>query len=143
METELVEARKRRDDLSLSTLGLLKSELVKASKEPGAGGIVDDDLLVRVARREVKRREEAAAGFRSGGREDRAQREEAEAEVLRGYLPPSLSAEQLDAELRALIEEIQPSGPQGFGVLMKAATARLAGRAQGGEIAAAARRLLG
>jgi uncharacterized protein YqeY len=143
METELVEARKRRDDLSLNTLGLLKSELVKASKEPGVGGIVDDDLLVRVARREVKRREEAAAGFRSGGREESALREEAEAEVLRGYLPASLSAEELDAELQAVIDELQPSGPQAFGTVMKAATARLAGRAQGGEIAAAARRLLG
>jgi uncharacterized protein YqeY len=143
METELVEARKRRDDLSLNTLGLLKSELVKASKEPGVGGIVDDDLLVRVARREVKRREEAAAGFRSGGREESALREEAEAEVLRGYLPASLSAEELDAELLAVIDELQPSGPQAFGTVMKAATARLAGRAQGGEIAAAARRLLG
>jgi uncharacterized protein YqeY len=143
METELVEARRRRDDLSLNTLGLLKSELVKASKEPGVGGIVDDDLLVRVARREVKRREEAAAGFRSGGREESALREEAEAEVLRGYLPASLSAEELDAELQAVIDELQPSGPQAFGTVMKAATARLAGRAQGGEIAAAARRLLG
>jgi uncharacterized protein YqeY len=143
METELVEARKRRDDLSLNTLGLLKSELVKASKEPGVGGIVDDDLLVRVARREVKRREEAAAGFRSGGREESALREEAEAEVLRGYLPASLSAEELDAELQAVIDELQPSGPQAFGTVMKAATTRLAGRAQGGEIAAAARRLLG
>jgi uncharacterized protein YqeY len=143
MDAELVEARKRRDDLSLNTLGLLKSELVKASKEPGAGGIVDDELLVRVARREVKRREEAAAGFRSGGREESALREEAEAEVLRGYLPPSLSAEELDAEVKAVIEELQPSGPQAFGAIMKAATARLAGRAQGGDIAAAARRLLG
>jgi uncharacterized protein YqeY len=107
------------------------------------GGIVDDDLLVRVARREVKRREEAAAGFRSGGREESALREEAEAEVLRGYLPASLSAEELDAELLAVIDELQPSGPQAFGTVMKAATARLAGRAQGGEIAAAARRLLG
>jgi uncharacterized protein YqeY len=107
------------------------------------GGIVDDDLLVRVARREVKRREEAAAGFRSGGREESALREEAEAEVLRGYLPASLSAEELDAELQAVIDELQPSGPQAFGTVMKAATARLAGRAQGGEIAAAARRLLG
>jgi uncharacterized protein YqeY len=143
MEAELVDARKRRDDLSLSTLGLLKSEVVKASKEPGARGIIDDELLVRVVRREVKRREEAAAGFRSGGREDSARREEAEAELLRGYLPPALSAEELDGELRAVIEELQPQGPQGFGMVMKAATARLAGRADGGQIAAAARRLLG
>jgi uncharacterized protein YqeY len=142
MEAELVDARKRRDDLSLSTLGLLKSEVVKASKEPGARGIIDDELLVRVVRREVKRREEAAAGFRSGGREDSARREEAEAELLRGYLPPALSAEELDVELRAVIEELQPQGPQRFGLVMKAATARLAGRADGGQIAAAARRLL-
>ena len=143
MEAELVAARKRRDDLSLSTLGLLKSEVVKASKEPGAGGIIDDDLMLRVVRRELKRREEAAAAFWSGGREASARREEAEAQLLRGYLPPPLSAEELDAELRALIEELRPQGPPGFGLVMKTATARLAGRADGGQIAAAARRLLG
>lgn len=143
LETELVDARKRRDDLSLNTLGLLKSEVVRASKEPGANGVVDDELVVRVTRREVKRREEAAAAFRSGGREESALREEAEATLLRSYLPAELSDQELESELRVLIDEVKPEGGAGFGQLMKAATARLAGRADGSRIASTARRLLG
>ena len=92
IDAELIAARKRRDELTLSALGLLKSEIVKASKEPGQGGGVDDTLVIRVIRREVKRRDEAADAFRAGGREEQAGRELEEARLLREYLPAGLSA---------------------------------------------------
>jgi uncharacterized protein YqeY len=142
LERDLTEARRRRDELALTTLGLLKSEVVRATKEPGAGA-PDDPLVIRVAQRELKRREEAASAFRGGGRTASAEKEEAEAELIRAYLPAALSDEELEAELRSVIAEVKPEGPQGFGQVMKAATARLAGRAEGGRIAATAKRLLG
>jgi uncharacterized protein YqeY len=142
IQSDLVEARRRRDDLGLSTLSLLKSELVKASKETGAGAL-DDELVIRVARKEVKKREEAIEVYRKAGREESAAREEAEMAVLRGYLPPALSTEEVEAEVQAVIDELKPEGPKAFGAVMKAATARLAGRAEGNQVAAAARKLLG
>jgi uncharacterized protein len=63
--------------------------------------------------------------------------------VLRDYLPASLSEDQIEAEVRAVIDEVKPEGPKGFGLVMKAATARLTGRADGNEIAKVTRRLLG
>jgi uncharacterized protein YqeY len=143
IQSDLVDARRRRDELGLSTLSLLKSELVKASKETGAAGALDDDLVTRVARKEVKRREEAIDIYRKNGREESAAREEAEMAVLRGYLPAAMTAEQLEAEVQAVIDELKPEGPKAFGAVMKAATARLAGRAEGNQVAAAARKLLG
>ncbi len=143
IESELVEARKRRDDATLSTLSLLKSEVVRASKEPGAPSATDDEMVVRVARREVKRRQEAIDVYRKAGRDESAQREEAEMAILRRYIPAGLSDAEVEAEVRAVIEEVKPEGPKGFGAVMKVASARLAGRAEGGQIAAAARRLLG
>jgi uncharacterized protein len=143
IQTELVESRRRRDELTLSTLSLLKSELVKASKEGGASGIIDDDLVVRAARKEVKRREEAIAVYRKAGRADSARREEAEMAVLKEYLPAAMSEHDVEAEVAAVIAELKPDGPKGFGMVMKAATARLAGRAEGAQVAAAARKLLG
>jgi uncharacterized protein len=143
IQSELIEARRRRDEVGLSTLSLLKSELVKASKETGAAGTLDDDLVVRVARKEVKRREEAIEVYRKGGREPSAVREEAEMAVLRRYLPAAMSADQVEAEVREVIAELKPDGPKAFGAVMKAATARLAGRAEGAQVAAAARKLLG
>jgi uncharacterized protein YqeY len=137
----MIDARRRRDDVALGTLSLLKSELVKASKEGGAGKI-DDDLVVRITRKEVKRREEAIEVYRKAGREETARREEAEMAVLRGFLPAAMSEQDVEAEVRAVIEELKPDGPKAFGAVMKAATARLAGRAEGAQVAAAARKLL-
>jgi uncharacterized protein YqeY len=141
IDRDLVSARKERDDIRLATLGLLKSEVVRATKAPGAGE-ADDELVVRVLRKEVKRREEAAEVYAGAGRPDSARREEAEAEVLRAYLPAQLGDEELERELRAVIAEVRPQGPRDFGAVMKAASARLAGRVEGGRIAAMARRLL-
>jgi uncharacterized protein YqeY len=143
IQSDLVEARMKRDELSLSTLSMLKSELVKLSKESGAGGQIDDDAVVRVTRKEVKKREEATEAFRKAGREELARREEAEMGVLRGYLPAAMSEQEIEAEVRAVVAELKPDGPKAFGSVMKAATARLAGRAEGQQVAAAARRLLG
>lgn len=143
IQTELVESRRRRDDVTLDTLSLLKSELVKASKESGAGGNIDDGLVVRLARKEVKRREEAIDVYRKAGREESARREEAEMVVLRSFLPAAMSEADVEAEVAAVIAVLKPEGPKGFGLVMKEATARLAGRAEGAQVAAAARKLLG
>ena len=143
IQSEMVNARMRRDDVALGTLSLLKSELVRASKDGSAAGRIDDELVQRVARKEVKRREEAIGVYRKAGREDSARREEAELALLRGFLPASLSEQEVEAEVRAVIAEVKPDGPKGFGLVMKAATTRLAGRADGNQVAAVARRLLG
>jgi len=139
----MVNARVRRDDVALGTLSLLKSELVRASKESTADGRIDDDLVVRVARKEVKRRQEAIDVYRKAGRDEAARREEAEMQILRAYLPAAMSEKEIEDEVRAVIADVKPDGPKGFGAVMKAATTRLAGRADGNQVAAVARRLLG
>jgi uncharacterized protein len=142
IERDLIAARKQRDQTRLSTLGMLKSEVVNAGKEPGAAGSVEDDLVTRILRREVKRREEAAQAFTAGGREESARKEQAEADILRAYLPAQMSEEDLEREVRAVIDEVGAGSPRDLGAVMKAAGPRLAGRAEGGRIAAAARKLL-
>src|SRR5438552_7161518 len=97
IESEMINARRQRDDVALGTLSLLKSELVRASKDAIASGRIDDDLVVRVARKEVKRREEAIEAYRKAGREDSARREEAEREVLRAFLPASMGEQEIEA----------------------------------------------
>jgi uncharacterized protein len=143
IQTEMVDARMKRDGVALDTLSLLKSELVRASKDANAAGRIDDDLVVRIARKEVKRREEAIEVYRKAGREESARREEAEMAVLRGFLPASMSEQEIESEVRKVIAEVKPDGPKGFGLVMKAATSRLAGRADGNDIAKVTRRLLG
>jgi uncharacterized protein len=142
IQSDMAEARRRRDEVGLATLSLLKSELVRASKD-GGGGQINDDLVVRVARKEVKRREEAIEVYRKAGRDESARREEAEMHVLRSFLPATMSEQQIEEEVRQVIAEVKPEGPKGFGLVMKAAAARLAGRADGNDIAKVTRRLLG
>ena len=142
IERDLVTARKQRDQTSLDTLGLLKSEVVNAGKEPGASNSADDELVLGIIRREVKRREEAAQAYNAGGRPESARKEEAEAQVLRAYLPAQMGDQDVEHEVAAVIAELGASSPRDMGAVMKAATPRLAGRAEPGRIAAAARKLL-
>ena len=143
IEDELAGARRRSDAVALSSLGLLKSEVVNATKETGFTGSIDDALVVGAARRELKRRQESADAFAAAGRRDAALKELAAAAVLKPFLPAQMDQAELDAEVAAVIEEVKPVGPAGFGMVMKEANRRLAGRAQGSEIAATAKRLLG
>ena len=83
IQTALVDARRARDENALSTLSLLKSEVVRASKEPGASGQADDQLVERVIRKEIKRRQEAIDIYRKAGRDDSARKEEAEGQATK------------------------------------------------------------
>jgi uncharacterized protein YqeY len=143
IEDDLANARRRSDAVALGSLGLLKTEVINASKESGFKGQIDDALVIAVARKELKRRQESADAYSGAGRADAARREEAAAAVIKPYLPAQMDPAELEAELRQIIDELKPSGPAGFGMVMKEANQRLSGRAAGSEIAAAAKRLLG
>jgi uncharacterized protein len=143
IEDDLVDARRRSDAVALGSLGLLKTEVVNASKESSFKGQIDDALVIGVARKELKRRQESAAAYSGAGRTEEALREEAAAAVIKPFVPAQMGAAELEAELRKIIDELKPSGPAGFGMVMKEANQRLSGRAGGSEIAATAKRLLG
>lgn len=142
IETDLASARRSSDEIAVASLGLLKSEVVNTSKEAGFSGGIDDALVIATVRKELKRRQETAEAYEGAGRPEQAARERAAADVLRPYLPAQLSTDELENELRRIIEEVKPAGPGGFGAVMREASQRLAGRAPGSEIAATARRLL-
>ena len=95
-----------------------------------------------VIAKEIKRRLEAAELYRKGGRPELADQEEAEATILRGYLPQMLSAEELRPAIRALIAELGLSGPSAMGKLMPALMQRFQGRADGRLLSQLARELL-
>jgi uncharacterized protein YqeY len=81
--------------------------------------------------------------FRRGGREDLALKEEREIELLLGYLPRQLTPEEIEAEIQQILTEVSPAGPKDLGKVMKAAMARLGGKAQGKDISDIVKKLLG
>jgi uncharacterized protein YqeY len=103
---------------------------------------LSDDEVLRVLAREAKKRREAAEAFTSGNRPELAERERAEGAVIDGYLPKQLDDEELRTLVASAIEESGASGPQAMGAVMKVATAKVAGRAEGGRVAAEVKRQL-
>lgn len=128
-------AMKAREPDRVGALRLLLSELQKSAKEGGS-----DELAV--LRRERKRRLEAATQFRHGGRPELAEREEAEAQLIDGYLPAELEDSELDALVKDAITQTGAAGPQDMGRVMKAVMAKAQGRADGKRASARVREAL-
>jgi uncharacterized protein YqeY len=98
---------------------------------------------VGALRRERKRRLEAAEAYRDGGSADRAATEEAEAELIAGYLPAELPDEELGELVAAAVEEAGAEGPGDMGKVMGVVMPRVDGRADGKRVSAAVRERLG
>jgi uncharacterized protein YqeY len=135
VRTDMTSAMKAGEKQRVGALRLVLSELQKAAKEGG-----DDELAV--LRRERKRRLEAAEQFRGGGRPELAEQEESEARLIEGYLPAELPDAELDAIVAAAIAETGASGPREMGQAMKAAMAKVEGRADGKRVSARVRAVL-
>lgn len=116
-------------------LRLVLSELQKAAKDGR-----EDELTV--LRRERKRRLEAASQFRAGERPELAEREEAEAELIAGYLPTELGDAELEHLVREAIAESGAGSPRDMGAVMKLVMERSQGRADGRRASALVREAL-
>ncbi len=116
-------------------LRLIANELQKAAKDDGA-----DD--VQVLQRERKRRLEAADAYREGGRADRAEAEEQEADIIASYMPEQLSDEDLNAIVGDAVAESGASSPQEMGKVMGLVMPKVKGRADGKRVSAAVREKL-
>ena len=120
---------KEGDKDRVQALRLILSELQKAAKE-------GDGDETAVLRRERKRRQESARAFREGGREELATAEETEADIIEVYLPAELGDDELDSIVAAAIAETGAVEMKQMGVAMKAAMAKVDGRADGSRVSA-------
>ena len=136
IQSDLTAAMKARDELRLSVLRMALAA-IKEARVSGdeARELTDDDVLTLLAR-EAKKRDEAAAAFTDAGRPDRAERELAERDVLAAYLPAAMSEEELASIVDEALTEGGFSGPSQMGLAMKAAMAKVAGRADGKAVSA-------
>jgi uncharacterized protein len=136
VKSDLTAAMKAGERDRVGALRLVLSELQKAAKEGG-----DDELAV--LRRERKRRLESARAYRDGNRADLAEPEEREAELIETYLPAELGDDELERLIADAVAETQPEGPRDMGKVMKAAMARVDGRADGRRVSDKVKAALG
>src|SRR5688500_7853388 len=124
---DLNDARRQRDKLRTTVLTTMLSEI--RNKEIEVQHELTDDEVVEVVNRQIKRRREAAEQMRAGAREELAQKEEQEAELLKQYLPQQLSED----DARAIVRDAIAGGAKDVGSAMKAVMPKLKGRFDGKE----------
>ena len=139
---DLTAAMKARDEVRTRTLRMALTSLANEEVAGKAPRELSDDEVLRVLTREAKRRREAAEAFESAGRTEQAAAERAEGEVLAGYLPVPLTDDELAALVSEAVAETGAAGMAAMGQVMKTVTPRVAGRAEGGRVAAAVRKAL-
>jgi len=142
LRSDLTAAMKARDEVRTRTLRMALTAVSNAEVAGATARELSDDEVLKVLTREAKRRREAADAFATAGRTEQAAAEQAEGEVLDGYLPAQLGDDEIAAIVTAEIEQSGAAGPGAMGQVMKAVTPRIAGRADGGRVAAEVRRQL-
>jgi uncharacterized protein len=135
VRTDITSAMKAGEKTRVGALRMVLSELQKAAKEGGSDEVA-------VLRRERKRRIEAAEQFRHGGRPELAEQEESEAELIDGYLPAEMPDDELDALVRAAVQETGASEAKDMGQVMKAVMVKVDGRADGRRVSGRVREVL-
>ncbi|MBL8389510.1 MAG: GatB/YqeY domain-containing protein [Hydrogenophaga sp.] len=139
--TEDMKAAMRAKDMErLGTIRLLTAAMKQ--KEVDERIELDDAAVIAVIDKMVKQRKDSITAFEQGGRADLAAKEAAELTVLQAYLPARLSAEEVAAEVKAIVAEIGAKGPGDMGKVMGAVKARLAGKADMGQVSAAVKAAL-
>jgi uncharacterized protein len=142
LRSDLTAAMKSRDEVRTRTLRMALTSVTHEEVAGKAARDLTDADVLRLLAREAKRRREAAEAFEAAGRSAQAAAERAEEEVLSAYLPAQLPDEELAAMVARAIAETGAAGPASMGQVMRAVTPLVAGRAEGGRIAAEVRRAL-
>lgn len=139
---QMKEAMKSKNEAALRSLRAIKAAIILAKTSEGAGGEVTADAELKLLQKLVKQRKDSLEIFRNQGRNDLADKELEEIEVISTFLPSQLEGDALEQAVRAIITETGATGPADMGKVMGAATKALAGRADGKAISALVKQLL-
>lgn len=122
---DIGDAMRQKNQATLAPLRMLKAALMNREVEKGRA--LDESESVQVVNQLVKQRRDSIDQFRAGGRQDLADREQAEAVFLERYLPPAADEAAVQSAIDAAVTETGAAGPKDMGKVMKAVMARLAG----------------
>lgn len=138
---EIKNAMRAKDKARLETLRAIKSAILLANSEAGAGELSADEEM-KILLKLAKQRKDSLAIYEEQGREDLAADERAQLEVISGFLPKQMSDEELEAYLKELFTKLNVQGPQDIGKIMGTASKELSGKADGKAISAKVKQML-
>lgn len=139
---DIVAAMKAKDKVALEALRNIKKYFIEAKTAPGANDELTDDAALKILAKLAKQGKDAAALFIEQGRQDLADEELAQVEVIDRYLPKQLTAEELEVEVKAIISSVGATSAKDMGRVMGVASKQLAGRADGKAISTLVKQLL-
>ena len=142
VSNDIKEAMKARDKVRLETLRNIKKVFIEAKTAPGANDTLDDATAMKILQKLVKQGEESADIYTKANRPELAEGEMAQVRVIKEFLPKPLSAEEVEAQVKAIIEQTGASSMKDMGKVMGLATKQMAGKADGKEISSIVRKLL-
>jgi len=143
ISADLINAMKAKEKVALEAIRAAKTAFTLARSEKGADSVLTADEELKIIQKLVKQRRESAVIYKENNRPDLSDKETAEADVLEKYLPAKLSGEELTKVLKEIIVRLEAKSPADMGKVMGTATKELAGKADGKEISAIVRQLLG
>jgi uncharacterized protein YqeY len=131
IDEDIKNAMRNKEKDELRTLRSIKSMILLAETEKGAQEELLPETELKLLTKAANQRRESLAVFREQGRDDLAEKEEAELAVIERYLPKQLNEDEMRAELRKIIDQTGAKGPQDMGKVMGNATKQMAGKADG------------
>src|SRR5687768_10006100 len=140
VRADMTAAMKAQEKERLSTLRMLQSSL--KNEQINLGHELSDEEAMTVIRKAMKQREDSIEQYTNAGRTELAEKERSEMELLKTYLPPELSEEEVESGVREIIASTGAQSKKDFGKVMKEATARFKGRVDGKKIQEIVARLL-
>ena len=142
VQSDLTAAMRQRDAVRAGTLRMALTAITNEEVAGKESRELSDDDVLKVLAKEAKKRKEASAAYTEAGRPELAEKEDAELAILDAYLPAQLSDEELQGIVAEAVAATGATGMAQMGQVMKAAQAVVAGRADGGRVAAAVRTAL-
>jgi hypothetical protein len=142
LQHDLHDAMRARDKVRSGTLRMTLTSITNAEVAGDEARELSDDEVLKVVAKEAKKRKEAATAYTQANRPELAAAEEAELAVLEGYLPAQLGDDELRAIVQRAVESTGATGMAQMGLVMKAAQGEVAGRADGGRVAAVVMQVL-
>jgi uncharacterized protein len=140
---DLITAMKAKDKIALEAVRAVKAAFILARTDKGSEAVLTGDEELKIIQKLVKQRRESAAIYNEQKRPELAEKETAEADVLEKYLPARMTEEEITDALKAIIAKVGAKAPSDMGKVMGIATKELAGKADGKEISAKVKQLLG
>jgi uncharacterized protein YqeY len=142
IDSDIKSAMLAKNKEELMALRSIKSLILLAETEKGVTAEISSESESKLLMKAAKQRKESAEIFQKEGRDELAQKELLELEVISRYLPKQLSEEEITSEVKKIIDQVGAKGPQDMGKVMGTATKQLAGKADGKMISEIVKKLL-